>query len=75
MCKKFSITYKKPGSFGIDGEEIVEGRGEKKRVITGLLAQGFVVTTSRDTPKSRPKTFRPKTFKLKTQHTLSPQAA
>ena len=72
MCKKFSITYKKPGSFGIDGAEIVEGRGKKKKMITDLLAQGFVVTTSRGTPKARPKTFRPKTFR---QHTPSPQAA
>lgn len=72
MCKKFSITYKKPGSFGIDGAEIVEGRGEKKKMITDLLSQGFVVTTSRHTPKAKPKTFRPKTFR---QHTPSPQAA
>ncbi len=70
MCKKFSITYRKPGSFGIDGAENAGGRGEKKKIIGNLLAQGFIVTTSRHTPKARPKTFKPKQ-----QHILSPQAA
>lgn len=57
MCKRFIIEYRKSGT-NINGEEVAGGRGEKKRIVNDLLSQGFIVTTCRDTPKAKPKTFR-----------------
>lgn len=59
MCKRFRITFGKSESFGINGVENAEGRGEKKRIINDLLAQGFTVTVNRDKLKAKIKVFKP----------------